>query len=111
MIAKLVVWGENREQAITRTIEAINNYEISGVKTTLDFALFVMRHEAFVSGDFDTNFVQRFFQDPKVMYETMRDEKEALAGAIDALWSDLKEKDSNNYASREKGSAWQNNRS
>jgi propionyl-CoA carboxylase alpha chain len=111
MIAKLVVWGENREQAITRTIEAINNYEISGVKTTLDFALFVMRHEAFVSGDFDTNFVQRFFQDPKVMYEAMRDEKEALAGAIDALWSDLKEKDSNNYASREKGSAWQNNRS
>ena len=37
MIAKLVVWGKDRNEAIQRTIKAIDHYQISGVKTTLDF--------------------------------------------------------------------------
>ena len=49
MIAKLVVWGKNRDEAMDRAIEAIDNYQISGVKTTLDFGKYVLKHPAFRS--------------------------------------------------------------
>jgi len=57
MFAKLIVWGENRNQAIQRMIEAINHFEIEGIPTTLDFGRFVMQHPKFVDGDFDTHFI------------------------------------------------------
>jgi propionyl-CoA carboxylase alpha chain len=68
MIAKLVVWGKTREDAINRTIKAIDEYQISGLKTTLDFGKFVLKHEAFRSGNFDTNFIKHYFEDPTTMY-------------------------------------------
>ena len=46
MIAKLVVWAENRDECIQKCIDAVNEYQIAGVKTTLDFGLFVLKHEA-----------------------------------------------------------------
>jgi acetyl-CoA carboxylase biotin carboxylase subunit len=46
MIAKLVVWGKTREEAIDRCIKAIDHYQISGLKTTLDFGKYVLKHEA-----------------------------------------------------------------
>ena len=61
MIAKLVVWAENRAEAITLMKEAINNYKIEGIKTTLPFGGFVMNHEAFISGNFDTHFINNYF--------------------------------------------------
>ena len=108
MIAKLVVWGKNREEAIDRAIEAIDNYQISGVKTTLDFGKYVLKHPAFRSGNFDTNFVKHYFKDPKVMRDAMQEEAEALAHSIDAIWSDLKKQGEFEYASREICSSWKN---
>ena len=61
MFAKLIVWGENREQAIQRMIQAIDNFTIEGVPTTLDFGRFVMQHPKFVEGDFDTNFIAKYY--------------------------------------------------
>ncbi|MNY30881.1 2-oxoglutarate carboxylase small subunit [compost metagenome] len=106
MIAKLVVWGETREEAIEKMIKAINNYEISGLKTTLDFGKFVMMHPAFRSGDFDTNFVKHYFQDPTVMWDMFKDEKAALEAGIEKVWEDLKEKTNKNAASRNITSTW-----
>jgi len=108
MIAKLVVWGENRAHAIERAIEAIDNYQISGVKTTLDFGKYVLKHPAFKSGDFDTNFVKHYFQDPTVMHEAMRDEEDALLHAVDDIWSDIKKLKASEFASREIKSSWKN---
>lgn len=108
MIAKLVVWGENRAQAIERSIEAIDNYQISGVKTTLDFGKYVLKHPAFRSGDFDTNFVKHYFQDPTVMHEAMLDEEDALLHAVDDIWSDIKKLKVGEFASREIKSSWKN---
>jgi propionyl-CoA carboxylase alpha chain len=108
MIAKLVVWGENRAQAIERAIEAIDNYQISGVKTTLDFGKYVLKHPAFRSGDFDTNFVKHYFQDPTVMHEAMLDEEDALLHAVDDIWSDIKKLKVSEFASREIMSSWKN---
>lgn len=61
MIAKLIVWAENRNEAITLMKEAINNYTIEGIKTTLPFGSFVMNHEAFIGGNFDTHFISNYF--------------------------------------------------
>jgi propionyl-CoA carboxylase alpha chain len=110
MIAKLVVWGNDRKEAIERTIEAIDNYQISGVKTTLDFGKFVLKHPAFVSGNFDTNFVKDHFSDTSVMYTSMEEEKEALLHGINQIWTDLKNRKEHDYASREIVGAWKNSR-
>ncbi len=61
MIAKLITHGASRAEAIARMIRAIDDYEITGVQTTLSFCKFVMKHEAFVSGNFDTHFVKNYF--------------------------------------------------
>jgi propionyl-CoA carboxylase alpha chain len=108
MIAKLVVWGESREEAMDRAIEAIDNYQISGVKTTLDFGKFVLKHPAFRSGDFDTNFIKHYFQDPYIVNSAMKDEENALVHAIDDIWNDLKKLKRTEFASREIGSSWKN---
>ena len=61
MIAKLITYGANRTEAIQRMKYAIANYKISGVITTLPFGTFVMDHEKFIDGDFDTHFVKEYF--------------------------------------------------
>lgn len=106
MIAKLVVWGKDRQSAIRRTIKAINDYQISGLATTLDFGKYVLKHPAFVSGDFDTNFVKHYFTDPRVMYTAMQEEGEALKHGIDQIWADLRAKNNSEFASKEESSVW-----
>ena len=61
MISKLTVHAENREAAIERMKLAISAYKIVGIRTTLPFGAYVMEHEAFKSGNFDTNFVKHHF--------------------------------------------------
>ena len=108
MIAKLVVWGKTREDAINRTIKAIDEYQISGLKTTLDFGKYVMKHEAFRSGNFDTNFVKHYFQDPTIMYEAMDEELDALQHGINQIWDSIKDRERREFASREISSSWKN---
>ena len=108
MIAKLVVWGKTRKDAIKRAIIAVDEYQIAGIKTTLDFGKFVLKHPAFVSGEFDTNFVKHYFQDPTIMYDAMEEEKEALVHGIDAIWDSIKERNKKEFAPREISSSWKN---
>lgn len=106
MIAKLVVWGKDRNEAMDKTIEAINNYEISGLKTTLDFGKFVMAHEAFRSGDFDTNFVKHYFEDPRVMYDYMPNEEEAILSSLEQIWCQVEKNKHKEFVSRPIHGAW-----
>jgi|TARA_R110000737_G_scaffold353403_1_gene404903 acetyl-CoA carboxylase biotin carboxylase subunit len=108
MIAKLVIWGETREEAIERTITAIDHYQISGLKTTLDFGKYVLKHPAFRSGKFDTNFVKQYFSDPLVMHTAMKEEEDALLHGINDIWQSIKERQEKEYASREISSSWRN---
>lgn len=83
MISKLIVHGKNRTEAIQKMLRAINDYKIIGVETTLDFCKFVLNHNAFVSGNFDTGFVNAYFT-PEVL-NTKDEELEqiaAIAGSI-----------------------------
>ncbi|MFD0796128.1 acetyl-CoA carboxylase biotin carboxylase subunit [Maribacter chungangensis] len=61
MISKLITYGKTREEAIRLMIDAISDYRVEGVATTLSFGKFVCEHEAFTSGNFDTHFVQRHY--------------------------------------------------
>ncbi|MCF8203338.1 MAG: acetyl-CoA carboxylase biotin carboxylase subunit [Crocinitomicaceae bacterium] len=108
MIAKLVVWGKTRAEAIDRCIAAIDNYQISGVKTTLDFGKFVLKHPAFRSGNFDTNFVKTHFSDPALLKDAMQEEERALVYALDTIWQDVQAAKKAAYASRDITSSWKN---
>ena len=108
MIAKLVVWGKTREEAIDRCLTAIDNYQISGVKTTLDFGKFVLKHPAFRSGHFDTNFVKTHFSDPALLKDAMQEEERALVYALDTIWQDVQAFKKASYASRDITSSWKN---
>ena len=61
MLAKLIVWGSNRQEAISRMKRAISEYVVTGIQTTLPFGEFVMNHKAFIDGDFNTHFIQDHF--------------------------------------------------
>jgi propionyl-CoA carboxylase alpha chain len=62
MLAKLVVHAPTREEAIQKLKDAIRNFKIEGVTTTLPFGTFVLEHEAFCSGHFDTHFVKNYYR-------------------------------------------------
>jgi acetyl-CoA carboxylase biotin carboxylase subunit len=79
MIAKLITYGKDRAEAIERMIRAIDEYQITGITTTLGFGRFVMQHEAFTSGNFDTHFVKKYFT-PEVL--NTEDEGEITVAAI-----------------------------
>jgi acetyl-CoA carboxylase biotin carboxylase subunit len=60
MISKFAVLGRDRAEAIDRMRRALQEYEITGIKTTLPFFREVMDDEEFRSGDLDTGFISRF---------------------------------------------------
>jgi len=66
MISKLITHGKDREEARQRMIRAIDDYQISGVETTLPFCKFTLEHKAFISGNFDTHFVTKHFSAEKL---------------------------------------------
>ncbi|MBO5265944.1 MAG: acetyl-CoA carboxylase biotin carboxylase subunit [Ruminiclostridium sp.] len=59
MIAKLIVKGRNREEAITKMKVALSEMLIEGIQTNIDFQLNLLRDEEFESGDFDIGFLNR----------------------------------------------------
>ena len=66
MLSKLITYGKNRNEAMQLMLEAISNYIVQGVNTTLPFGKFVFEHESFRSGNFDTNFVKNFYSEEKL---------------------------------------------
>jgi len=78
MIAKLITHGKDRNEAIARMVRAIDEYEITGCQTTLSFCRWAIQHEAFVSGDFDTHFVKKYFS-PEVLVQESEEEMAAAA--------------------------------
>ncbi len=57
LLAKLIVWGRDREQAINRLRRALDEYQVLGVRTTIPFARWLTEHPRFLAGDFSTDFI------------------------------------------------------
>lgn len=81
MIAKLVAYAATREEAMARMLRAISEYDITGIATTLPFGSFVMNHDAFRSGTFDTHFVKKYFT-PEVLEANTDEVTMELAAAL-----------------------------
>ena len=108
MIAKLVVHGTDRMDAINKMKRAIADYKIRGVKTTLDFGLFVLNHPNFISGDFDTGFVDKYFK-PEYLNSELKPEQQEVLEKFFATYK--QEKDSASTPSKSvKTSNWKKNR-
>jgi propionyl-CoA carboxylase alpha chain len=88
MLSKLITYGKTRNEAMQRMLEAISEYDIEGVSTTLPFGKFVFEHEAFRSGNFDTNFVKKYYSEEKLK---AINEEEAQIAALFALKQYLKD--------------------
>lgn len=58
MVAKLIVYGSTREEAVKRMKRALDEFIVEGVKTTVDFHKLIMDHEVFKKGDFNTKFLE-----------------------------------------------------
>ncbi|HCE54886.1 MAG TPA: acetyl-CoA carboxylase biotin carboxylase subunit [Lutibacter sp.] len=78
MLSKLITYGKTREEAIQLMIDAIINYKIEGVFTTLPFGKFVCEHEAFRTGKFDTHFVKNYYT-PKLLQKGLDEEAKIAA--------------------------------
>ncbi|MEQ8909902.1 MAG: acetyl-CoA carboxylase biotin carboxylase subunit [Vicingaceae bacterium] len=108
MIAKLVTFGKDREEARQRMLRAIDEYQISGVQTTLSFCKFTLKHEAFISGDFDTNFIKHHFK-PEYLEESNEEEAQ-LAALLAAKMVNENTKSTASVTPSEKRSKWKANR-
>jgi len=110
MIAKLIVHADTRDKAIARMLRAISEYDIRGFATTLPFGAFAFNHEAFRSGNFDTQFINRYFTPESLQsHEAETDEVAAVAGM---LFGEAHEKPASKMASNGQAvSLWKLNRS
>jgi len=110
MIAKLITYADNREEAINRMIRAIDEYEIVGIQTTLSFCKYVLKHEAFTSGNFNTKFIEKHFK-PSDLDEKVTDVETKIAAALAVkLWSERQKKQTAQEANGKKVSLWKKNR-
>jgi acetyl-CoA carboxylase biotin carboxylase subunit len=86
MIAKLAVWGRTRSEAIDRLRRALDEYEVSGITTTLSFFREVVTDEEFVAGRLDTGFISRF-NERRALQEVKQSQIESDLAAIAAALS------------------------
>ncbi len=84
MIAKLVTFGKDRQEAIDKMLRAIDEYQITGIETTLPFGKYVLTHDAFVSGNFDTKFIERYYT-PDVLNLKLDEAAEEIGVVLAAM--------------------------
>jgi acetyl-CoA carboxylase biotin carboxylase subunit len=65
LIAKLIVWGEDREEAVARMNRALDEFIVEGVTTTIPFHKKVMNNKVFQSGVFHTDFIAKHLEESK----------------------------------------------
>lgn len=91
MLAKLITYGQDREEAIQRMVQAIDNFKVKGIATTLPFGKYVCSHPAFSSGDFDTHFVKKHYS-PDRLQEYYREEQKVAAAMGLKLFLEYRDK-------------------
>jgi acetyl-CoA carboxylase biotin carboxylase subunit len=85
MISKLCAWAGDRRAAIDRMRRALGEYHVGGIRTNLAFHRRVMRHPAFIAGDYDTGFIERHRADLQPAEPTPEDlDRAAIAAALQA---------------------------
>ncbi len=105
MIAKLIVWDENRERALQRMLRALDDYRISGLKTNLSFLSSLLEHPSFKAVDLDTGFIEKH---KDALFGAMRNEdtKATVLAALYLTLNQAKVSEQNADISRDPTSPW-----
>ncbi len=82
LIAKLIVHGNNRQQAISRMIRALDDTVVTGFPTTIPFCRYVMGHNAFREGRYDTHFIPDHFSGEELLAEPVSHPIALIAGLL-----------------------------
>jgi acetyl-CoA carboxylase biotin carboxylase subunit len=109
MIAKLVVHGNTREEAVERLCRAIDEYYIKGIQTTLSFGKWAVKTEPFLSGNFDTKFIEKHFK-PEYLMQEDKTVEEAAALLASFAWNQNNTRKTEAVATNGKTSNWKTNR-
>lgn len=80
MVAKLIVHGSNRTETIKQTLNALHQFHVQGIKTTIPFCKAVLHHPLFQSGNFDTSFIEKEME--STVYSEPEDEMIAALLAV-----------------------------
>lgn len=114
MISKLCAFGNDRPQAIKRMLRALDEYEIARCRTTIPFCKYVLQHEAFQQGNYDTHFVPDHFEPTDLNeMENLDEEVQAIAAALlktDGPQQNTKQQNSMPKNQPEKSYWWENRR-
>ena len=94
LLSKLVVYAHTRDQAIKKMDRALSDYKISGLRTTISFCRFVMHHDNFKEGVYDTHFIKDYFDVNSSKNNFLNEEKQIILGSvlINKLSSDVSQK-------------------
>jgi acetyl-CoA carboxylase biotin carboxylase subunit len=100
MVAKLIVWGEDRNTAIQNSLKALNKVWVKGLKTTVPFCKNVLSNPKFQGGDFTTAFIE---EDMEVMHDSTEDKEALAAWFASYVYSLEKEQEENQSVDFEQG--------
>lgn len=97
MIAKVITWGDTREEAIDRMQRALAEFVLTGIKTNIVLHRTILGHEKFLDGSYTTQFIEKNFEvlEPQ-MFREVNDKVFLIAAAITAF-EDRKSKDVRRY--------------
>jgi acetyl-CoA carboxylase biotin carboxylase subunit len=93
MMAKVITWGETRDEAIRRMKRSLSEFILTGVKSNIVLLKTILDHPTFVNGSYTTQFIERNFQvEEPELFKEVDDEVFLITAAI-AAYSDRKSKD------------------
>jgi acetyl-CoA carboxylase biotin carboxylase subunit len=108
MISKLAAWGTTRAESIDRLRRALDEYAVSGIKTTLPFFRQIVRDEEFIAGKLDTGFIGRFLErrDTKGKQTPAEEERARDIAVIAAATDHVRRQNSVPAAPAAESNAW-----
>jgi len=91
LLAKVISWGTNREDARNSLVDALNGYHIEGVTTNVDFVNRILTHPEFVAGNLTTGFIAEHFDGDRSKLPENREHLRMMA-AVAALLYDARQR-------------------
>ncbi|MBS1968764.1 MAG: ATP-grasp domain-containing protein [Bdellovibrionales bacterium] len=85
MIAKVIVWDENRSRAIQKMIRVLKESVVFGVHTNIPYLIEILSHTEFVNGTMTTRFIETYFKDPIAQPELSEADKKIVEKALQQL--------------------------
>ena len=92
LIAKVITWGNNFEDAVIRMRNALNQFLIYGIQTTIPFHKYVLSDENFVKGNINTNFIEnhKIIDKMKIDFKTNTQNLEKIAAILAGVYCENK---------------------